>query len=74
MQRLNGRVAMWSFAAMALGELQSGKTILQQATEHPVAAVFFSLLISVASLAPKFAAGRSLSELMETRAACGASC
>jgi hypothetical protein len=62
-QRLNGRVAMWAFAALALGEWQSGKTTLQQATEHPVAAVMFSLLISIASLAPKFAAGRSLSEL-----------
>lgn len=61
-QRVNGRVAMWSFAALALGELQSGKTTLQQAVEHPVAAVMFSLLISVASLAPKFASGRSLSE------------
>lgn len=58
---------MWSFAALALGEWQSGKTTLQQAVEHPVAAVMFSLLISVASLAPKFASGRSLSEhLLET--------
>lgn len=53
---------MWSFAALALGEWQTGKTTLQQAVEHPVAAVMFSLLISVASLAPKFAAGRSLSK------------
>lgn len=61
LQRLNGRVAMWSFAAIALAEWQSGKTALQQAVEHPVAAISFGLLISVASLAPKFAAGVSLS-------------
>ncbi len=62
MQRLNGRVAMWSFAAIALAEWQSGKTSLQQAQDHPIAAISFMLLISLASLAPKFASGVSLSE------------
>lgn len=57
---------MWSFAAIALAEWQSGKTSLQQAVEHPIAAVSFGLLISVASLAPKFAAGVSLSAAFVT--------
>ena len=52
---------MWSFAVLALAEWQSGKTTLQQAQEHPIAAISFSLLITVASLAPKFASGVSLS-------------
>ena len=63
MQRLNGRLAMWAFAAMMLAEARSGGAagVLSQAAAHPIGATSFSFTIILASLAPKFASGNSLS-------------
>jgi hypothetical protein len=64
-QRLNGRLAQWAFAALMLTEWQSGgkTTVIEQAINHPFAVASFSFTILLASLAPKFASGVSLSEL-----------
>ena len=57
MQRVNGRIAMWGFAAGVAAELGSHESIVQQAAGHPFGVTFFMLLISVASIMPKFASG-----------------
>ena len=56
-QRVNGRIAMWGFAAGVAAELGRHESIVQQAAGHPFGVTFFMLLISVASIMPKFASG-----------------
>ena len=63
MQRVNGRIAMWGFAAGVAAELGSHESILRQAAGHPFGVTFFMLLISVASIMPKFASGVPIGEL-----------
>lgn len=60
LQRVNGRVAMWGFAAGVAAELGSHESIVRQAAGHPFGVTFFMLLISVASIMPKFASGVSI--------------
>ncbi len=48
---------MWGFAAGVAAELGSHESIVQQAAGHPFGVTFFMLLISVASVMPKFASG-----------------
>lgn len=65
MQRINGRAAMWAFLICSIQELTSGQSVTQQAAAHPIAATFLGLILSVASLAPKYVSGVSLSELLD---------
>ncbi len=63
MQRVNGRVAMWGFLAGIAAEAASHKSILEQLSGAWGNVVFFMVLISAASLIPKYAAGVSLASL-----------
>ena len=53
---------MWGFAAGVAAEFGSHESILQQAAGHPFGVTFFMLLISVASIMPKFASGVPIGE------------
>lgn len=46
MQRVNGRLAMWAFAAIALGEFSNHTPALEQFSEGWVAAILFSMTIT----------------------------
>ena len=65
LQRINGRVAMWAFFICSLTELTSGQSVAQQALAHPISATLLGLLISLATLAPKYVAGVSLQQLQD---------
>ena len=65
MQRTNGRIAMWAFLICSIQEFFSGQTVTQQAVAHPVSATFLGIILSIASLAPKFVSGVALGELHE---------
>ncbi len=53
---------MWGFAAGVAAEFGSHESILQQAGGHLFGVTFFMLLISVASIMPKFASGVPIGE------------
>eukprot|EP00884_Botryococcus_braunii_P003411 jgi/Botrbrau1/13070/Bobra.0187s0032.1 len=65
-ERINGRIAMWGFAAAAAAELATHKSVLEQLAIAPVGVLFTTLSIALGSLMPKFASGVSLQELQET--------
>ena len=54
---------MWAFLICSLQELTSGVPVAQQALAHPISAAFLGLLISLASVAPKYVSGVPLEEL-----------
>ena len=56
---------MWAFLICSIQELTSGQPVLQQAAAHPIATTFLGLILSIASLAPKYISGVALSELHE---------
>lgn len=64
-QRINGRIAMLAFALVSLSEVASHRSVLQQLQAAPVKTVWFMVLISVASLIPKYVSGVSLTDLYE---------
>eukprot|EP00199_Chlamydomonas_sp_CCMP681_P006390 CAMPEP_0119107140 /NCGR_PEP_ID=MMETSP1180-20130426/8395_1 /TAXON_ID=3052 ORGANISM="Chlamydomonas cf sp, Strain CCMP681" /NCGR_SAMPLE_ID=MMETSP1180 /ASSEMBLY_ACC=CAM_ASM_000741 /LENGTH=193 /DNA_ID=CAMNT_0007092583 /DNA_START=40 /DNA_END=621 /DNA_ORIENTATION=- len=68
-ERLNGRLAMWAFAAMALAEVQTHTPALEQIGENWLSAVLLTTTILSASILPKLATGRSLKELLATATA-----
>lgn len=63
MQRVNGRVAMWAFLICSIQELLYGQPVSQQALSHPISATFLGIILSVASVAPKYISGVALNEL-----------
>ena len=63
-QRVNGRVAMWAFAAAVAAEAASGRSVVDQLAAAPVSVIFTMLLITAGSLAPKFASGVGLGSLI----------
>ena len=65
LQRVNGRLAMLAFVAVAFGEVTSGMSVLEQVSSVPFRIVFVSLLISVASIVPKYSSGTSLQGITE---------
>lgn len=65
-QRINGRVAMWAFLICSLTEVTSGQSVAQQALAHPISATLLGLIISLASVAPKYVSGVPLEELQNT--------
>lgn len=62
-QRVNGRVAMWAFLICSLQELFGGQSVTQQAIAHPISASFLGIILSIASVAPKYVSGVALNEL-----------
>mmetsp|Transcript_6754 Transcript_6754/g.19429 ORF Transcript_6754/g.19429 Transcript_6754/m.19429 type:complete len:190 (-) Transcript_6754:5135-5704(-) len=64
-ERLNGRLAMWAFAAMMITEASTHVPFLQQAETNYLSAISWTATIALASLAPKFASGNSLKNLHE---------
>ena len=54
---------MWAFLICAIQEVFSGQSVTQQALAHPVSATFLGLILSIASVAPKYVSGVALSEL-----------
>ena len=71
LQRVNGRLAMLAFVAVAFGELTTHKSVLEQVPTVPFRIVFVSLLISAASIIPKYSSGTSLLELTEVASRTG---
>ncbi|KAL3152974.1 hypothetical protein ABBQ38_012004 [Trebouxia sp. C0009 RCD-2024] len=70
-ERVNGRLAMLAFVAVAFGELTTGKSVLEQVPTVPFRIIFVSLMISVASIVPKYSSGTSLNELTEAASKTG---
>lgn len=66
LQRVNGRIAMWGFAAGVAAELSSHESIVEQATSNPIGICFFMLLLSIGSIMPKFASGVPIGALHMT--------
>lgn len=62
---------MLAFVAVVFGELTTGQSVLQQIPTVPFRIVFVSLLISVASIIPKYSSGTSLQELTESASRTG---
>ena len=71
LQRVNGRLAMLAFVAVAFGELTTGKSVLEQVPSVPFRIIFVSLMISVASIVPKYSSGNSLADLTEAASKTG---
>lgn len=70
-ERVNGRLAMLAFVAVAFGELTTGKSVLEQVPTVPFRIVIVSLLISAASIIPKYSSGTSLHDLTEAASRTG---
>ncbi|DBB18188.1 hypothetical protein WJX82_005563 [Trebouxia sp. C0006] len=70
-ERVNGRLAMLAFVAVAFGELTSHKSVLEQVPTVPFRIIFVSLLISAASIIPKYSSGTSLHDLTEAASRTG---
>jgi hypothetical protein len=70
-QRVNGRLAMLAFVAVAFGELTTHKSVLEQVPTVPFRIIFVSLLISAASIIPKYSSGTSLHDLTEAASRTG---
>ena len=47
---------MMAFLLISLGELSSGRSVLQQLSVHPIWTTFFAVTLSVASVMPKVCA------------------
>lgn len=62
---------MLAFVAVAFGELTTGKSVLEQVPSVPFRIIFVSLMISVASIVPKYSSGTSLQELTEAASKTG---
>jgi hypothetical protein len=62
-ERVNGRVAMISYALILSSELSSHTTILEQAPNAIFSIVSLSIALSIASVIPKFVSGSSLKDL-----------
>ena len=71
LQRVNGRLAMLAFVAVVFGELTTGKSVLEQVPTVPFRIIFVSILISIASIVPKYSSGTSLHELTEAASRTG---
>ncbi|KAK9834284.1 hypothetical protein WJX81_003398 [Elliptochloris bilobata] len=63
-ERVNGRVAMWAFAAAVAAEAASGRSVVEQLAAAPVSVALTVLLITLGSLMPKFASGVALDSLI----------
>ncbi|DBA87387.1 hypothetical protein WJX77_000279 [Trebouxia sp. C0004] len=70
-ERVNGRLAMLAFVAVAFGELTTHKSVLEQVPTVPFRIIFVSLLISAASIIPKYSSGTSLHDLTEAASRTG---
>lgn len=60
MQRVNGRLAMLAFVAGVVAERVGHKSIIEQAGQATTSVLFFMILISAASIIPKYSSGTSL--------------
>ncbi|KAK9822094.1 hypothetical protein WJX74_006649 [Apatococcus lobatus] len=65
-ERVNGRIAMLAFVAGVVAERVGHKSIAEQAGQATTSVIFFMILISAASIIPKYSSGTSLKELTET--------
>ncbi|KAF5836964.1 early light-inducible protein [Dunaliella salina] len=65
-ERINGRCAMWAFAAIVAGELGSKTPALEQLTSGWPAALLFSITITAATIFPKVVSGYSLKDLLDS--------
>ena len=55
---------MWAFLAAVAAELGSGRSVLEQLSAAPLSVMATAALITLGSLAPKFASGVSLGSLI----------
>lgn len=64
-ERINGRIAMMAFAFVSLYEVTGHRSVVQQLQDTPTKTILFMLLISIASLVPKYVSGVSLKDLYD---------
>lgn len=62
-ERVNGRIAMVSFVGIALTELSTHDTVLEQLSANWGSALFLSVLLALGTIMPKFISGMPLREL-----------
>lgn len=61
---------MIAFVGAAAAEAATGKTVLDQAVEAPILVFVAIVLVSVATIFPKYAAGVPLEKLIEATGTC----